>query len=139
LIGEGSLLAFNRGVQQVEIASNALDRAASNLTEPGATAAQALVQACGTCHNDVLDQTVSRARFNIAVGRLDRAELATAIERLQAPDGAPGRMPPAGRRQLDVSGRSRLLDYLTQNERSAEDDAFLEHAAQVGMVPARIR
>jgi mono/diheme cytochrome c family protein len=108
-------------------------------TEPGASAVQALVQACGTCHNDVLDQTVSRARFNVAIGRLDRAELDTAIERLEAPQGTPGRMPPSGRRQLDADGLSRLLDYLKRNERSSEDDAFLEHAATVGMVPARLR
>ena len=107
-------------------------------TEPGATAPRALVQACGTCHNDVLDQTVSRARFNIAVGRLDRAELDLAIERIDAPEGTPGRMPPPGRRQLDAEGRARLLDYLRRNERSTEDDAFLEYAAAVGMVPARI-
>jgi cytochrome c553 len=108
-------------------------------TEPGASAVQALVQACGTCHNDVLDQTVSRARFNVAIGRLDRAELDTAIERLEAPQGTPGRMPPSGRRQLDADGLSRLLDYLKRNERSSEDDAFLEHAATVGMVLARLR
>ena len=107
-------------------------------TEPGATAPEALVQACGTCHNDALDQTLSRARFNIAVGRLDRAELDAAIERIDAPEGAPGRMPPSGRRQLDVESRARLLDYLTQDQRSREDDAFLEHAARVGMLPARI-
>ena len=47
-------------------------------------------------------------------------------------------MPPRGRRQLDAEGLSRLIDYLKQNERSSDDDAFLEHAAQVGMLPARL-
>src|SRR5688500_11902370 len=41
-------------------------------TEPAATPARALVQACGSCHNDVLDQSISRARFNIDLGRMDR-------------------------------------------------------------------
>ncbi len=106
-------------------------------TEPGATPAQALVQACGTCHNDVLDQTISRARFNVAVGRLPQLELAAAIERLNTPRDAPGTMPPPGRRQLDEDGRARLIDYLKRNVRTSDDDALLEHAARLGMVPPR--
>jgi hypothetical protein len=47
-------------------------------------------------------------------------------------------MPPHGRRQLDADGLARLIDYLKNNQRSGDDDAFLEHAARVGMLPARL-
>ena len=67
-------------------------------TEPDATPAEPLIQACGSCHNDVLDQTISRARFNIDLARLDRAELDLAIERieLRPTAGAPCHHPTRG-------------------------------------------
>jgi hypothetical protein len=105
-------------------------------TEPGATPAQMLVQACGACHNDVLDQTISRARFNIALHRLDRDELDTAMARLKLPRTSPYAMPPAGARQLDPSGFERLIEYLAQSVRSSADDELLEHAARRGMSSA---
>jgi mono/diheme cytochrome c family protein len=102
-------------------------------TEPGATPAQTLVQACGSCHNDVLDQSISRARFTIALSRLDPPELDLATERLNAPRGSAGAMPPLASRQLDPGALAALTDYLKQGDRSAEDDAMLERAARLGM------
>jgi mono/diheme cytochrome c family protein len=102
-------------------------------TEPGATPAQALVQACGACHNDVLDQSISRARFNIDLARMDRAELTLAIARLTAPHGADGSMPPPGRRQVDAAGVDALVAYLKDDVRSADDDLLLARAAKLGM------
>jgi hypothetical protein len=102
-------------------------------TEPGATPAETLIQACGACHNDVLDQTLSRARFNIGLARLSRAELDLAVARLQLPPDDPGHMPPLEARQLDPDALEPLVDYLRSDTRSAEDDAMLEHAATVGM------
>jgi hypothetical protein len=102
-------------------------------TEPGATPPQLLIQACGSCHNDVLDQSISRARFNIAVGRLDPSEIEQAIARLEAPRMAAGVMPPPGRRELDDAGRASLIEWLRQGVRTQDDDALLEHAAQQGM------
>jgi cytochrome c553 len=102
-------------------------------TEPDATPVEALIQACGACHNDVLDQSISRARFNVAVSRLERAELERAIERIQRQPSEPGAMPPPDARQLDASAQARLLEYLRQDSRSADDDAKLEHAATLGM------
>ncbi len=102
-------------------------------TQPGTTPAQALVQACGTCHNDVLDQSISRAHFNIDIARMSRAELDVALARLRLPRTAPNAMPPAGRRQLDADGLTRLVDYLEKDVRSSDDDAFLERAAKLGM------
>jgi cytochrome c553 len=101
--------------------------------EPSATPAEALLQACGACHNDVLDQQISRARFNIALSRMSRDELDLAIARIAlGPDDA-GVMPPKGMRQLDAAGKQRLLEYLRANVRSADDDALLESAAKHGM------
>jgi hypothetical protein len=103
-------------------------------TEPGASPAQTLIQACGGCHNDVLDQSISRARFNIALGRMNRVELDRAIARLDAPQNAAEAMPPSGVRQLDSGGRVRLIDYLRNDHRPTEDDALLERAATLGMM-----
>lgn len=102
--------------------------------EPSATPAEMLVQACGSCHNDVLDQGISRARFNIDLGRLDRAELDLAMARVQLPRGAPGCMPPADRRQLDAEGRKSLVAYLQRSTQPEEDRAFLARAAKLGMM-----
>lgn len=102
--------------------------------EPDATPVDALIQVCGGCHNDVLDQTISRARFSIALSRLDRAEIDLAIDRIQRPRDAPGAMPPPESRQLDDGGRERLLEYLRQDLKSTEIDPRLEHAATAGML-----
>jgi hypothetical protein len=106
-------------------------------TEPNASPADALIQACGSCHNDVLDQTLTRARFNIAVSRLDRTALDLAIERIQLPRTAPGAMPPPEARQLDPESRERLIDYLTQDVPAR--DEVLERAAKLGMAEVPVR
>jgi mono/diheme cytochrome c family protein len=103
-------------------------------TEPDATPEDALIQACGSCHNDVLDQTISRARFTIALARLDRSEIDAAIERINLPRTAPGAMPPPEARQLDPKVRERLLQYLKQDLTKVTVDPKLEHAAQAGMM-----
>jgi hypothetical protein len=106
-------------------------------TEPNASPADALIQACGSCHNDVLDQTLTRARFNIAVSRLDRTALDLAIERIQLPRTAPGAMPPPEARQLDPESRERLIDYLRQAVPAR--DEVLERAAKLGMAEVPVR
>lgn len=102
-------------------------------TEPGATPAETLIQACGSCHNDVLDQTLSRARFNVALARMSREELDLAVARILAAADSEEVMPPKGMRQLDAGGKLRLIDYLKQSTRAAQDDALLESAARMGM------
>jgi hypothetical protein len=102
-------------------------------TEPGATAPELLIQACGTCHDDVLDQSISRARFNIAIGRMSRSELALAVVRLKTDRDRDGAMPPRGRRQLDADGLARLIDYLERAERPAQDEDLLQQASALGM------
>jgi mono/diheme cytochrome c family protein len=102
-------------------------------TEPGAKPADTLIQACATCHNDVLDQNTSRARFNVALGRMSREKLDLAIARLEAPRDAAGAMPPPGRRQIADDDRAALVAYLRAQQRPADDDALLERAAKLGM------
>jgi mono/diheme cytochrome c family protein len=101
--------------------------------EPDASGAELLVQVCGSCHNDALDQTVSRARFNIALARMPRDELDLAIRRIELPRQHARVMPPEGARQLDAAARARLVRYLKENRRSTADDALLQNAAARGM------
>ncbi|MEY4510368.1 MAG: hypothetical protein RLZZ450_2490 [Pseudomonadota bacterium] len=109
-------------------------------TEPGATPAQALVQACGSCHNDVLDQTITRAHFSIDLSRMSLAEREQAIARIERPTDSMGAMPPPETRQLDPEVRAKLAAYLRLATRTAEDDALLSRAAALGMavVPPRV-
>jgi len=102
-------------------------------TEPDATPVDTLIQACGACHNDVLDQSISRARFNIDLARMDARELDLAIERMERRAGEVGVMPPAEARQLDAAGKERLIRFLRSDARSGERVEALAHAAEVGM------
>jgi hypothetical protein len=102
-------------------------------TEPAASPAQTLIQACGSCHNDVLDQSISRARFNVALGRMSRAELDLAVSRMLLERDDAAVMPPPGRRQIAPEKVQELVGYLESSERSADDAELLEHAAQAGM------
>jgi len=107
-------------------------------TEPDATPAEALIQACGGCHNDQLDQTLSRARFNIDLSRMSRAQLDLAIARIELPQTAVGAMPPSQFRQLDPDVRTRLLAFLRDGVRGGEVDPLLQRAAQLGMQRPRM-
>jgi cytochrome c553 len=102
-------------------------------TEPGATPAQMLIQACASCHNEVLDQSISRARFSVALGRMSRDEISVAVARLQEPRESSLVMPPRGRRQIDAKDTEKLIEYLQAQSRPAEDDALLDSAAKLGM------
>jgi mono/diheme cytochrome c family protein len=106
-------------------------------TEPDATPADALIQACASCHSDALDQTISRARFNVSVSRMERSELDAAIERIELPYGAEGAMPPREVRQLDPSARERLIEYLRKDPAELDADGSLETASQLGMTGGR--
>ena len=80
--------------------------------EPDASAQDVLRQVCTECHNPRLDPSVSRARFDADLSRIDAAEIATALERIELPEGDPRRMPPNGARRLDSGARQRLAQYL---------------------------
>jgi len=101
--------------------------------EPDASPVEALIQACGSCHNDVLDQTISRAEFNVNLWQLDPREIEVAIERLERAPSERGVMPPPEARQLDPAARERLLEYLRSDPLSQEPDVRLVRAAESGM------
>jgi len=102
-------------------------------TEPGIAPAETLIEACGTCHNEVLDQTITRARFNIALSKQSRDEIQHAIARIKLPRDAPGAMPPRGQRQIDPQSLEALIDYLQSSEREPADDTLLDTASELGM------
>lgn len=102
-------------------------------TEPDASPVDVLIQACGSCHNDVLDQQLSRARFNLDLWKLDPREIAVAIARLKLDPKQPGAMPPPEARQLTPAARDRLLDYLQNDPLKTSPDPRLQHAATMGM------
>jgi hypothetical protein len=106
-------------------------------TEPDATPEDALIQACAPCHSDVLDQTISRARFNVSVSRMDRIELDAAIDRIERPYGAEGAMPPREFRQLDPGARERLIEYLRSDPSELDPDGRLDTASRLGMTGGR--
>lgn len=105
--------------------------------EPEATAVDALIQACGPCHNHALNQQISRASFSIDLARMDEAEIAAAIERLELPPTAAGAMPPPQARALAPSVRARLLQYLRTEASEAEIDPALARAAESAMLGGR--
>ena len=81
-------------------------------TEPGLEGKDLLLQACAQCHNDRLDQTVSRARFNIDLGSLSREQKELATARIMLPADHPGVMPPARLRTLSAEAKAELIDFL---------------------------
>jgi hypothetical protein len=81
-------------------------------TEPGLDAEGVLLQACAQCHNDKLDQTLSRARFNVDLSKVGRDVRDRAIARLQLPLDDPQVMPPSGMRHLSDDAKQKLIELL---------------------------
>jgi mono/diheme cytochrome c family protein len=76
-----------------------LDEALPDLgmrAQPGATGQQILQQMCQRCHNDKLDQSLARARFDVTkLATLPQSEKDAVIARIQLPSNSPKLMPPA--------------------------------------------
>ncbi|MBX3160685.1 MAG: hypothetical protein KF773_32260 [Deltaproteobacteria bacterium] len=82
---------------------------------PGLDGRGILVHMCARCHNSRLDQTQSRARFNVeTLDALDRGEKDLAIMRLQLPDGDPRKMPPPRFHTLSAAERDLAIQALAQ-------------------------
>jgi hypothetical protein len=63
-----------------------------------------LVQTCTQCHNSRLDQTLSRARFNVdTLAQMSAAEKAEAIRRINLPDTDCEHMPPKRFKELSAA------------------------------------
>jgi hypothetical protein len=70
---------------------------------------------CGHCHNSRLNQSLSRARFNVDnLANLTAEQKQTAITRLQEPSGSSALMPPARFATLPASALTSLVQYLQQ-------------------------
>jgi hypothetical protein len=63
--------------------------------EPGATGEAILVAMCARCHNDTLDQSLSRARFDATkLAALDSKGRRVLRERVRLPPASQRKMPP---------------------------------------------
>lgn len=81
-------------------------------TEPGMTGQEVLMQACAQCHNDRLDQSLSRARFNVDLESMSREQKDRAIARLNLGLDHPSVMPPARFRHLSEEAKQQLIELL---------------------------
>ena len=80
--------------------------------QPGLDANGILLNGCKQCHNSTLNQNISRAKFNVDLSLMNRAEKDLAIERIGLPDSDPKRMPPERFRSLTESEKALLIDLL---------------------------
>jgi hypothetical protein len=80
-----------------------------------ASAPEILHHVCQRCHNDELDQTLSRAKFNAErPDELTPSQKTTAISRLMEADGSPHQMPPPRFATLSDAQKQTLIEFLQQ-------------------------
>jgi mono/diheme cytochrome c family protein len=79
-----------------------------------ASGEEIIVQACSQCHNRNLDQTISRANFDVDLQSLTDEQKNTAIERLLLPDDHLRNMPPRRFRTLTTDQVQRVVEVLRQ-------------------------
>lgn len=83
--------------------------------KPGATGKEILVQACAQCHNPRLDQSISRARFDVtALGTMSPEMKSLAISRLRMAPSNRLHMPPALMRTLPDEAIKRAVEELSK-------------------------
>jgi len=104
--------------QMPDVSNTVLDAALSDMSirpKAGLDGHGIMVQMCQMCHNSRLDQTLSRARFNVEqLGQMSRAEKDMAIMRLQLPVDDRHAMPPARFHELSDTERQLVIDELTK-------------------------
>jgi hypothetical protein len=81
-------------------------------TKPGASGEEVLLEACSMCHNEHLDQSLSRALFRANLEGMSRAEKDRAIARLRLPSSDIHAMPPVRTRTLSAEARQRAIEAL---------------------------
>lgn len=101
--------------------------------EEGATSTEILMRACGQCHNSRLDQSLSRARFNVDLDSMDNRNeiLNEAIRRVQMGYSA------ERLKALEI----RFLHQATQGQSTSEEkpDDFVRSSHIETMPPRRFR
>jgi hypothetical protein len=81
----------------------------------GANGRALLVQMCQQCHDSRLDQTLTRARFNLeTLDALGRDEKDKAIARLMKDDADAEKMPPVLFRTITDDERQKMIDELSK-------------------------
>ena len=80
--------------------------------KPGLSGAQIVMNACASCHNSTLDQSISRALFNSDLTLMNRAERDIAIGRLQLSLDNAGKMPPPRFMMLSDQERNLVIQEL---------------------------
>lgn len=80
--------------------------------KPGLDGQGIITQLCSTCHNEKLNQNLSRARFDADLTKMSMEQRATAAERLQLPDDHLLKMPPAGSSSLTAQQVDLLVQTL---------------------------
>jgi hypothetical protein len=67
-----------------------------------------MMAACGQCHNYRLDQTLTRARFNVDLAKMSAEQLKLAITRMNLPLYDPQVMPPPRFGVLNTKAKAQL-------------------------------
>jgi cytochrome c553 len=95
-----------------------LDDALVDMTmkpKPGLSGKQVLVQMCAQCHNPNLDQSISRAKFDVTrMGSMSSAEKAETINRLKLPASNRLHMPPAMMRNMTPDALNAAIAELSK-------------------------
>ena len=95
-----------------------LDEALEDMTmlpKSGASGKEVLIQTCAQCHNPKLDQTITRAKFDVTkLDTMTRAEKQLAIDRMKMGSANRLHMPPSNMRNLPDDARQAAIDYLSQ-------------------------
>lgn len=96
-----------------DVFSDAARDALNQVPRQDRTAVDLLARYCGRCHNERLDQSVSRARFRWdGVAKLDPSYREAIIARLKLPDEHESKMPPARFSKLPPWAIDVLTNYL---------------------------
>jgi cytochrome c553 len=84
-------------------------------TKPGFSGKEVLVQACAQCHNPSLDQSITRAKFDVTkLDSMSPADKQATIARLKLPGSDRLHMPPAIMRTLSDDALNSAIQYLSQ-------------------------
>jgi len=102
--------------QMPDVSATMMDTALADMSirpKAGLDGHGILVHMCQMCHNSRLDQTQSRARFNVEqLAQLSRAEKDLAIARLSLPADDRHMMPPVRFHELSAAERQLAIDEL---------------------------
>jgi len=104
--------------QMPDVSDTLLDSALADMSitpKAGLDGHGIMVHMCQMCHNSRLDQSQSRAKFNIeTLAQMSRAEKDLAIARLQLPTLDKHAMPPARFHELSSTERQAVIDELAK-------------------------